>query len=386
MPGAQDLLKLSLISKRRDIINFTEAICSDDIKLTIASDFSCVSFSDLTLILVDASLFNDFDLGILECGEKIAAFSICVLPPNLPEALLKYVERNFKYIISYPINREYFRSYCRRTRMIFSKMGKEYGISELNLKPIPESLDGYFYGASTVIKSVRSQILTASYTKDPVLILGETGVGKTTAASVIHTLSDRHDKEMITVDPSALAGTLSESAFFGHIRGSYTDAAYERHGYFEEANGSTLFFDEFGIASLTVQAILLPVLETGNYMQIGDNRKRHTDVRMIFATNANLEKMLNAGSFRRDLYFRICDNVIRIPPLRKHKEDIREMVFRHLGNEIQISEQALELLEDYDWPGNIRELHKCLNRACSYGTNRKITADLIDLGAINIPK
>lgn len=386
MPGAQDILKLSLVSKRRDIINFTEAVCSDDIKLTIVSDFSSLSFSDFSLILVDASLFNDFDLSILECGEKIAAFSICILPANIPETLLKYVEKNFKYIISCPINREYFRSYCRRIRSIFTKMGNEYGVRELNVKPIPESLDGYFYGTSAIIKSVRGQILTASYTKDPVLILGETGVGKTTAATVIHTLSDRHNKEMITVDPSVLTGTLSESAFFGHVRGSYTDAAYERHGYFEEANGSTLFFDEFGIASLTVQAILLSVLETGNYMPIGENRKRHADVKMIFATNANLERMLNSGSFRWDLYYRICDNIIRIPPLRKHKEDIREMVFRHLGKEIQISEQALELLEDYDWPGNIRELHKCLNRACSYGTNRKITEDLIDLGEINIQK
>ena len=386
MPGVQDIIRLSLISRRQDIINFTEAMCSEDIKLTVASDFKSVSLTDLSLILIDASLFNDFDLCALESGEKFSKFSICILPANLPSALLKYVENNFQYIIYFPVNREYFRNYCTRVKTLLSNLRKDFCASGLNEKPVPESFSGFFCGDSLIIRQVRSQILLASYTKEPVLILGETGVGKTTAATVIHTLSDRHNKEMVTVDPSAIAGTLAESAFFGHIRGSYTDAAYERHGYFEEANGSTLFFDEFGIASLPVQAMLLSVLETGNYKQIGDNRKHHTDVRMIFATNANLEKMLNAGSFRRDLYFRICDNIIRIPPLREHKEDIREMVFHHLGHEIQISEDALELLEEYDWPGNIRELHKCLNRACSYGTNRKITADLIDLGAINIPK
>lgn len=385
MHDTHEIIRLSLVTKRQDIISLTEALCSDDIKLTVASDFYRLSSSVDSLILIDASLFNDFDLSILENGEKYAAFSICIVPISLPPALLKFVENNFKYIISYPVNKEYFRRYCIRVRTLLATLQKDYP-HKLNLKPVPESFSGFFYGKSRIIKEVRNQILTAANTKEPVLILGETGVGKTTAAGIIHTLSERGSKKMVTVDPAAIAGTLPESAFFGHVRGSYTDAAYERHGYFEEANGSTLFFDEFGVASIAVQAMLLTVLETGNYKQVGDNKEHHADVRMIFATNADLEKMMISGKFRSDLYFRICDNVIQIPPLRKHKEDIHEMVLRHLGDEIQITDQAIELLEDYDWPGNIRELHKCLNRACSYGTNRKITADLIDLGEINIPK
>jgi transcriptional regulator with GAF, ATPase, and Fis domain len=132
--------------------------------------------------------------------------------------------------------------------------------------------------------------------------------------------------------------------------------------------------------------MLLTVLETGNYKKIGDSREHHTDVRMIFATNADVEKMLNTGNFRRDFYFRICDNLIRIPPLRSHKEDIRGMIMHYLDTDMMITEDAIERLEDYNWPGNIRELHKCLKRACVNCNNNVITADSIDFGEINIPQ
>lgn len=385
MPGAQDLLKLSLVSKRQDIINFTGVFCSDGISLTVAPDFYSTAFSENSLLLIDATLFNDFDLGNLESGETFAAFSICILPLDLPPQLIHYVENNFKYIISYPVNKNYFLSYCRRVWTVLSNMRKDYFLDS-DIRKIPESFSGYFCGNSVIIKNVRSQILTASYTSDPVLILGETGTGKTTAAQVIHKLSERKKRKMISVSLSTVVETLAESAFFGHRRGSYTNAEYDSRGYFEQADGSTLFLDEFGIASPSVQAMLLTVLETGNYKKVGDDEEQHADVRMIFATNSDIEKMLNTGRFRSDLYFRICDNIIRIPPLRKHKEDVRGMVLGFLGQDIEISEQALEMIEDYDWPGNIRELHKCLRRARKNCRNGMITADSIDLCEISFPR
>ena len=361
-------------------------MCSAVVKLTVASDFKSASFSNPSLLLIDATLFNDFDLESLEYGEKCSEFSICILPSDLPEQLVNYVEKSFRYIISFPVNIEYFQGFCSRVISSVSKLHKDYISTRLEQKSIPDSISGFFGGESNIIKNIRSQILTAAYSKKPVLILGETGVGKTTAANEIHKLSERKNRKMVYVDPAVISGTLAESAFFGHARGSFTDAAYERHGYLEEANGSSLFFDEFGVASLTVQTILLPVLETGNYKRMGDNREYHTDVRMIFATNANLDEMMKTGKFRKDLYHRINDNLICIPPLRSHKEDIRGMVTRYIGPDKVITEDAMERLENYSWPGNIRELHKCLNRALLDSSSKMITADAICFKDISFPQ
>lgn len=386
MPGIQDLVRVSLVSRRHDIINITEAMCSDEIRLAIASDFSSLAFSDCSVLLIDASLFITFDLKIMEQGEKFAAFSICILPADIPRQVLNYVEKTFRYIIPFPINIEYFRSYCLQIRNILPGLRKEDISSEKILQLIPDSFSGYFGGDSGTIKKVRSQIQNAACSKDPVLILGETGTGKTTAAQVIHALSERKCKKMVSVSLSTIVETLAESAFFGHIRGSFTNADFECSGYFEVADGTTLFLDELGVASLSMQAMLLTVLETGNFKKIGDNKEQHVDVRMIFATNADLEKMLKTGNFRRDLYYRICDNLIKIPPLRSHKEDIRGMILHYLDNKTMITEEALEFLENYNWPGNIRELHKCLNRASINCVNKVITIDSIDLCDISFPQ
>lgn len=383
MPGIQDIIRVTLVSNRHDIINFAEDMCSDTFRLTIASDFSSLSYTDSSLLLIDASLFIDFDLDIIEIVEKCSGFSICLIPSDIPRTVVVYAEKTFKYSISFPVNIEYFRSYCLRVRAVLPGLRKTYLSNKSETKSIPESFSGFFCGKSEIIRKVRSQIVSAAYSKEPVLILGETGVGKTTAAQVIHEMSDRKNKKMVYVSLSTIVETLAESAFFGHKRGSYTNADYESRGYFEAANGSSMLLDEFGVASLAVQSMLLTVLDSGNYKKIGDDREYHTDVRMIFATNADVEEMLRTGLFRRDLYFRICDNLIKIPPLREHREDIREMVLQYLDANTIITEEAIELLENYDWPGNIRELHTCLRRAVKNSSNKVITAESIDFGDIN---
>ena len=383
MPGIQDLVKLALVSQRQDVITFTEVICSDDFKLSITSDFSDLSFFDSSLILIDASIFYNFDIAILEYVEKFSDFSICILPPDVPSQVISYVEKSFKFIVPFPINAEYFHSYCMHVMDSISSLHMNFNSQKFERKTIPDSFSGYFCGNSSLIKNIRIQILNAACSKTPVLILGETGTGKTTAAHIIHTLSDRKHKKMVSVSLSTIVETLAESTFFGHIRGSFTNADYECRGYFEVADGSTLFLDELGLASLSVQAMLLTVLETGNFKKIGDNKEQHTDVRLIFATNANIKKMLRSGRFLQELYFRICDNVIKIPPLRAHKEDIREMVMHYLGAETTITDEAIERLENYSWPGNIRELHKCIDRARLNCHNSVITADSIDFGDVS---
>ena len=386
MSGVHGLVKLSLITKRQDMINFVEAMCPEKVHLAIASDFKARSFSNTKLLLIDASIFNDFNLETLEYGENCSEFSICILPQDIPSQVTTYVEKSFKYILPFPLNADYFHSFYLRMMSTLAHLRNDYISEKLTHHIVPDSFSGYFLGNSGIIKKVRQQILSAAYSREPVLILGETGTGKTTAAKVIHTLSDRRRKKMVSVSLSTIVETLAESAFFGHTRGSYTNAECEGRGYFEEANGSSLFLDELGVASTSLQAMLLTVLETGNYKKIGDSREQHTDVRMIFATNADIEKMLNTGLFRRDLYFRICDNLIRIPPLRSHKEDIRGMIMHYLDTDMMITEDAIERLENYSWPGNIRELHKCLRRACVNCSDNLITADSIDFGEISFPQ
>ena len=386
MPEVQDFIRLSLVSKRQDIISFTEAMCSDEFKLTVASDFSDISFTDANIILIDSSLFADLDLDILQYVNKISDISLCILPADLSVQAVTYVEKTFEYIVTYPINQDYFQSYCKRISKVLAKIRRTFTVKAMQSSSVPDSFSGYFCGDSCLIRRVRGQILQAAYSNEPVLILGETGTGKTTAAQVIHNLSDRKNNKMVSVSLSTIVESLAESTFFGHKRGSYTNAEYECCGYFEQANGSTLFLDELGIASRSLQAMLLTVLEDGNFKKIGDNKEQHVDVRMIFATNEDIEQMLRTGRLRRDLYFRIFDNLICIPPLRSHREDIPDMIMRYLNNDITISDDAVELLTNYNWPGNIRELHKCLRRACANCPDKRITADSIDFGDINFPQ
>ena len=358
----------------------------EGMRLHVVKSLSELSYSETSLLLIDASLFIDFELEILKYVEKCASFSICVLPPDIPFQVMDYAEQTFKYRISIPISSDYFNTFCKKTKNDLINSRKNYDSKTLEQQVIPDSFSGYFCGNSMTIKKVRRQILRAAHSEEPVLILGETGTGKTTAANVIHTLSRRKGKKMVSVSLSTIVETLAESAFFGHRRGSYTNADYECRGYFEQAHESTLFLDELGVASLSVQAMLLTVLDTGIYKKVGDDNEQHADVRMIFATNADLEQMLRDGLFRHDLYFRIYDNLIKIPPLRAHKEDIREMVKHYLDPNTKITEEALALLEEYSWPGNIRELHKCLHRALMNCSNRTITADTIDFGDISFPQ
>ena len=215
-------------------------------------------------------------------------------------------------------------------------------------------------------------------------MLGETGTGKTTAAELIHALSVSKNKKMISYSLSTVVESLAESTFFGHVKGSYTNAENERIGLFEAADGSTLFLDELGVASLEVQAMLLTVLDTGNFKKVGTQKEQHVDVRMLFATNADLTRMLRNGSFRSDLYFRICDNIIKLPPLRERKEDILDIVKSYISKEnYRIKQEALKRLENYSWPGNIRELHKCLRRAMNHSRDGIIGSEQIDFGDLN---
>ena len=193
----------------------------------------------------------------------------------------------------------------------------------------------------------------------PVLISGESGVGKEKFASYIHKRSSRAHGPFITLDCCGLNETLFESELFGHEAGSFTGAQKQKKGLFEIADNGTLFLDEIGEITLTLQAKLLRVIETGEYRRVGGNKIRKADVRIVSATNRNLPDMVEDGTFRRDLYHRLAGHTVSLPPLRKRKDDIPQLLCFFMQNMEQKATpvgDTLRLLQQYPYPGNIREL------------------------------
>ncbi len=198
-----------------------------------------------------------------------------------------------------------------------------------------------------------------------VLILGESGTGKELVAEAIHARSNRAKQRFIAVNCAAVPESLLESELFGHEKGAFTGAIERKIGIFETADKGTLFLDEIGDVSLGIQAKLLRVLQNKEIIRVGGREKILVDARVLTATNRNLETMIEEGTFRSDLYYRINIFPLPLPPLRERKEDIPELIEHFLGQlgEKGITAQAKVMLMEYDWPGNIRELLNILERA-----------------------
>ncbi len=223
-----------------------------------------------------------------------------------------------------------------------------------------------------------------------VLIQGESGVGKENVARIIHQYSARRQAPFFVVNCGALPKELVNSELFGHVKGSFTGAVDTRKGYFEEADGGTLFLDEIAELPLESQALLLRVLQSGEYRKVGSNKVEHTDVRIVAATNVHLYEAVKRGKFREDLYFRLSAAQIRIPALRERKSDIY-LLFRKFTSDfsevngmckISLKPEAIRLLEQYRWPGNIRQLQG-FTQALTAQVSQKVTPTLqrIELSA-----
>jgi DNA-binding NtrC family response regulator len=195
----------------------------------------------------------------------------------------------------------------------------------------------------------------------PALLLGETGTGKEVVARQIHQISPQGP--FVTIDCSSMVGPLMESELFGHVKGAFTGAATTKIGLIEAANGGTAFFDEIGELPLDLQAKLLRVLQEKEFRPVGALNSRRSDFRIIAATNRDLAKEVEKGTFRRDLFFRLNVINIRLSPLRERKEDIPELVNHFLtrvGGNYTLTAETLEVMLSYEWPGNVRELENCI--------------------------
>jgi len=223
--------------------------------------------------------------------------------------------------------------------------------------------------ASPAMQEVVNMLLTVAPTDASVLILGETGVGKDVFARLTHARSNRKDKIFLKVDCGGISETLTESEMFGYMPGAFTGASSKgKAGYFELADGGTVFLDEIGELPLSMQTRLLRVLQDGEIMRVGGTRSSRVDVRVIAATNKNLAECVNEGTFRRDLYYRLNVATVTIPPLRERPEDVRPLVEHFLqhysakyGKRMAIMEIAQTILSRYQWPGNVRELQNLVH-------------------------
>ena len=240
-------------------------------------------------------------------------------------------------------------------------------------------------GDSPATKAMMRMILKVAPSAHTVLILGESGTGKELVAREIHQYSPRRDRPFLAINCAALTETLLESELFGHEKGAFTDAHQMKRGLFERAHQSTLFLDEIGDTSLGMQAKILRVLQEREFFRVGGGEPLKTDVRIISATNRNLDQRVKEGNFREDLYYRL--NVIPIvcPPLRERGEDIDILAYHFMrkaalvaGRRVeQISAEALAALRSYAWPGNIRQLEWAMERAVVLGETESV--DLPDL-------
>ena len=235
-------------------------------------------------------------------------------------------------------------------------------------------------GRSIALQKVFSQIQQAAETDANVLILGETGTGKELVARTIHHMGERRDRPLIKVNCAALPDRLIESELFGHEKGAFTDALSRRVGRFELADKGTLFLDEIGDLPLALQVKLLRVLQEGKFERLGDSKTCYVDVRVISATNQNLEQLIQEDRFRKDLFYRLNTFPILCPPLRERKEDIPDLAAyfttkfsEKVGKKIEsIPKKVIKRLQDYHWPGNVRELENILERAVIISPGRSL--------------
>ncbi|HWF11318.1 MAG TPA: sigma-54 dependent transcriptional regulator [Bryobacteraceae bacterium] len=237
------------------------------------------------------------------------------------------------------------------------------------MKAIEENLPTGFVGASPRILQLRSQIEKLGARRTPVLIQGESGTGKEVTARSIYNAAPRG--QFVPIDCGSLVGTMMESELFGHVRGAFTGAVDAKKGLIELASGGTAFFDEIGELPLELQVKLLRVLQEHELRPLGSLQRVSIDVRILAATNRDLQAEVAAGRFREDLYHRL--NVVRltIPPLRDRREDIPLLIERFLSmanRKVTLAYEASEAIMDYDWPGNIRELMNCLERMMSFNS------------------
>jgi DNA-binding NtrC family response regulator len=350
---------------------------------------STASSGDEALVLLAK---DNFDLVITDLrmpgipGEELVA-RVKIARPQLPvvvisayggtQSVVEVVKRGAEDYLAKPFNQE-------DLELVVFKALEKHRLLEENAR-LRRELKGeveleHMVGVSAAMRKVFQMLRRIASSSSHALITGESGTGKELAARALHNLSPRAKGPFVQVNAGALPATLFEAELFGAKRGAYTGADEDREGLFQAAHGGTLFLDEVGEVPLESQAKLLRVLESGEVKVLGESNSRRVDVRVVAATNRDLAAMVEEGSFRRDLYFRLAVLPLSLPPLRQRVEDIpliAESILQRVqsGPRKTLSPEALKSLTAYAWPGNVREMKNVLERAALLGAGAQIEVE-----------
>lgn len=379
----QSFSRITLFSSHQDVIYFCTETVGKKYPIMIEEVPSITRLATSSLVIIDSEFFTEHEIFFSNLQKNILSKIIFLILSTSKKIDLKIIEKKISYIFAFPQEPKYF--FTLIENILSKKNIHNSSVYEIQkfLNSDSANIFGYFGGSSRIIQNLRSQIRQAANTNYTVLLLGETGSGKTSAARTIHKLSSRKSFSMHSINIATIVNSLAESILFGTKKGSFTDSE-NSEGLFKVADKSTLFLDEIGTMNLNLQAKLLTVLDDGFINKVGSHKREKVDIRLVCSTNSNIKLLIDNQKFRPDLYYRISDLIISVPPLRNHKEDIRELCLDFTKNApVSFSEEAFRKLEDYDWPGNIRDLHQCLKRALSKCSNKIITPDLIDFGLFN---
>jgi len=308
----------------------------------------------MAVIVISASAAVDDAVKAMKCG----AFDYISKPFKFDELLLT-VQRAL--------------SYC--------DLVTENKVLRRSVQGTSQNGYGFIVGNSPPMLEIFRLIEKIAMTTSTVLILGESGTGKELIAKAIHNCSSRSSGPFVKVNCAAMPETLLESELFGYVKGAFTGAADNKAGLFEEAEGGTIFLDEIGSIPLRMQVKLLRTLQEKEIRRLGSTKDHKVDVRVLAATNEDLQKKIEQNEFREDLYFRLSVIPILVPPLRERREDIPLLIKHFLtacdqesGRKIEIAEEAVKALTEYDWPGNIRQLENLIRRVAILSENGVITA------------
>ncbi len=338
------------------------------------------------LALIDMTMPDMNGLELLEIIKRSSPQTECIMITAVNEAriVVECLKRGaYDYLVK-PVEPENLllvmnRALERKRLLDVLGIGKSKALPELAHR---KAFKQMVTGSDNVLRVMKEAELHA-VSDVPILIFGESGTGKELLARAIHAASHRSAFPFTPVNMASLTGSLFAAEFFGHSKGAFTGAEKERAGYIEHTNGGTLFLDEIGNLPLEHQGMLLRVLQDGEYTKLGTNRQENADVRFIAATNEDLDKLMAAGRFRKDLYYRIRGGWLHLPPLRERKSDIpllantflKEYAGRDVANGVE--KEALDLLLAYDYPGNVRELRAIIHSAVNLSRGKAISAGLL---------
>ena len=363
---------ISLYAKENATSSFIQDVFSSvDYQLDFFHDVPAAdAIPQVTLIIWDLDSFPESNLETLTTFREKSPDTLILVYAENPERFSEISNKLYDSVLSVESLKLHLMSRIAKLKEIH------------NARMIFRERMSHLVGKSPAMQSLRKIVERAIVHTGPVLIQGETGVGKELIAQAVACVYDK----FVTVNCSTIPDNLFESELFGHTRGAFTGAQNERIGLFEAADGGAIFLDEIGDMPLHAQVKLLRVLQSKEIRPLGANRTKHIDVRIIAATNRDLQQEIAEKRFREDLYYRLNVIPVQISPLRERKEDIEDLAnyfirtYQTAGENYSLSSEALIKLQEYDWPGNIRELENVIQRALCFTSAGTLRPEDIQIG------